>query len=66
MADHSKKQSRPQARSGNEQVLAYIKNVTEKIPASDLRAALEQFGELKYFDVSRPKVGATPLHLESF
>jgi hypothetical protein len=66
MAEHSKKQSRPQARSGNEQVLAYIKNVTEKIPASDLRAALEQFGELKYFDVSRPKVGTAPPHLESY
>jgi Nuclear transport factor 2 (NTF2) domain len=57
-ADHSKRQSRPQSRISSEgNVLGYIKNVTEKIEASKLRSSLEKFGEIKYFDVSRPRVG---------
>ena len=56
-ADHSKKQSRPQAKVGTESnALAYIKNVNEKIQASELRSELEKYGELKYFDVSRQRV----------
>lgn len=59
-ADHGRKQSKPQNKSTNEgNVLGYIKNVTEKIEASALRNTLEKCGELKYFDISRPKVGAT-------
>lgn len=46
-----------QPRTGDDQnVLAYIKNVTEKVDASLLRQALSQYGKLKYFDVSRQKV----------
>lgn len=57
MAEHSKKQNKPQPKSSAEQnALAYIKNVNEKIHASDLRAELEKYGELKYFDVSRQRV----------
>jgi Nuclear transport factor 2 (NTF2) domain len=58
-ADHGKKQIRPQTKTGSESnVLGYIKNVTEKIEASKLRSALEKYGEIKYFDVSRPRVSA--------
>ncbi|RHZ68162.1 hypothetical protein CDV55_103151 [Aspergillus turcosus] len=50
--DHKKTQSR----AGEEQnVLAYIKNVNEKVDASLLKQTLSRFGKLKYFDVSRPK-----------
>lgn len=60
MADHSKKQSRPQNKGTLEgNVLGYIKNVTDKIEASKLRSALEKYGEVKYFDVSRPRVSTT-------
>lgn len=38
--------------------LAYIKNVNEKVDARLLREALEKYGELKYFDVSRPRVSS--------
>ena len=56
-AEHSKKQNRPQAKVGTEpNALAYIKNVNEKIQASELRSELEKYGELKYFDVSRQRV----------
>lgn len=58
MADHGKKQNKPQAKTPTTEpnALAYIKNVNEKIAASDLRAELEKHGELKYFDVSRQRV----------
>ncbi|EAW14689.1 NTF2 and RRM domain protein [Aspergillus clavatus NRRL 1] len=50
--DHKKSQSR----AGEEQnVLAYIKNVNEKVDASLLKQTLSRFGKLKYFDVSRQK-----------
>jgi hypothetical protein len=56
-ADHGKK-GKPQNKAAPEGVvLAYIKNVNEKVDARILREVLESFGELKYFDVSRPKVG---------
>lgn len=54
-ADHGKKQNRPQQRT--EQHLAYVKNVTNKVDEPLLRTALEKFGTLKYFDVSRSKAG---------
>lgn len=55
-ADHGKKQSRPQNRAEAEgNVLGYIKNVTENIEAIKLRTTLEKYGEIKYFDVSRPR-----------
>ncbi|CAL5872250.1 uncharacterized protein PFLUO_LOCUS6511 [Penicillium psychrofluorescens] len=51
-SDHKKTQSR----AGEEQtVLAYVKNVTDKVDASLLKQTLSRFGKLRYFDVSRPK-----------
>ena len=56
-AEHSKKSNRPQNKVVSEgTTLAYIKNVNEKVDARVLREILENFGELKYFDVSRPRV----------
>lgn len=55
-ADHKKTQSR----AGEEQtVLGYIKNVTDKVDANQLKQTLSRFGKLKYFDVSRAKVRAS-------
>lgn len=53
-AGHDHKKSQP--RTGEETVLAYIKNVNDKVDASLLKQVLSRFGKLKYFDVSRPKV----------
>lgn len=45
-----------QPRAGEDQnVLAYIKNVNDKVDANLLKQTLSRFGKLKYFDVSRPK-----------
>ncbi|KAL2828138.1 hypothetical protein BJY01DRAFT_133173 [Aspergillus pseudoustus] len=53
-AGHDHKKS--QARSAEDQnVLGYIKNVTEKVDANLLRQTLSRFGKLKHFDVSRQK-----------
>lgn len=61
MADHSKKSNRPQNRVVSDgTTLAYIKNVNEKVDARILREVLEQFGDLKYYDVSRPRVSYLP------
>ena len=57
--DSSKRQGRQQSMSGspeNDNVLGYVKNVTEKVDASLLKSALLQYGKLVYFDVSRQKV----------
>ncbi|KAB5570658.1 NTF2 and RRM domain-containing protein [Coniochaeta sp. 2T2.1] len=56
----SKRQNRPVSISGpqetgREGAMAYIKYVTDKINADDLRAELTQYGELAYFDVNRTK-----------
>lgn len=51
--DHKKSQSRA---ADEQNVLAYIKNVTEKVDASLLKQTLSRFGKLKHFDVSRQKV----------
>ncbi|KAI9849663.1 MAG: hypothetical protein M1837_002788 [Sclerophora amabilis] len=56
--DHTKRQARPQSISGvgeKETIMAYVKNVTDKVPTDALRSALHNFGELAYFDISRPK-----------
>ncbi|KAI9874216.1 MAG: hypothetical protein M1823_007737, partial [Watsoniomyces obsoletus] len=50
-----KGKSAPQAKAAEANVLAYIKNVNEKVDARTLREVLERYGELKYFDVSRPR-----------
>lgn len=57
--DSAKRQNRQQSMSGNtdkENVLGYVKNVTDKVDASLLKEALLEHGKLVYFDVSRPKV----------
>ncbi|OAP63269.1 hypothetical protein AYL99_02496 [Fonsecaea erecta] len=55
-ADHSKKSNRPPNRAVSEGItMAYIKNVNDKVDARILREVLEKYGELKYFDVSRPR-----------
>ena len=57
--DNSKRQGRQQSMSGSpekDNVLGYVKNVTEKVDASLLKSALLQYGRLVYFDVSRQKV----------
>nr|KAK5448492.1 hypothetical protein LTR18_001580 [Exophiala xenobiotica] len=54
-ADGGKK-GKPQNKATPEgTVLAYIKNVNDKVDARILREVLESHGELKYFDVSRPR-----------
>ena len=58
-SDNSKKQGRQQSQSGSgnqENVLGYVKNVTDKVDASILKTTLAHYGKLVYFDVSRPKV----------
>lgn len=57
--DSSKRQNRQQSISSNidkDHVLGYVKNVTDKVDASLLKAALTEHGKLVYFDVSRQKV----------
>ncbi|OCT49218.1 NTF2 and RRM domain protein [Cladophialophora carrionii] len=55
-AEHSKKSNRPQNKAASDGItLAYIRNVNEKVDARILREVLESFGELKYYDVSRPR-----------
>lgn len=49
--DHKKTQSR-----GGDNVQGYIKNVNDKVDASLLRQTLNGFGNIKHFDVNRPKV----------
>lgn len=57
--DHARRQSRPQSSSGvgeRDKVLAYVKNVTEKVSSDALREVLLQYGDLTYFDISRQRV----------
>ena len=64
--DGAKRQNRQQSISGNvdkDNVLAYVKNVTEKVDASILKEALMEHGKLVYFDVSRQKVRRNAVHL---
>lgn len=46
--------------SNQENTLAYVKNVNEKVDAAILKATLAEFGKLVYFDVSRQKVKKNP------
>jgi hypothetical protein len=58
-AEHTRKQSRAHnapAVSQDGRVRAFVKNVTEDVEAEALKSLLSKFGELVYFDVSRPKV----------
>ena len=60
--DNVKRQARQQSNSVSgaagekTNILGYVKNVTEKVDAAELRNALNQYGKLEYFDVSRQKV----------
>ncbi|KAK0674246.1 hypothetical protein QBC41DRAFT_51936 [Cercophora samala] len=56
----TKRQSRAQptaaaAQPEKEGTLAYIKFVTDKVKEADLKATLEAFGEVVYFDINRTK-----------
>ncbi|MCJ1437358.1 hypothetical protein MMC27_006745 [Xylographa pallens] len=59
--DTGKRQGRQQSNSvsggtserGN--ILGYVKNVTERVDAAELKNTLNQYGKLEYFDVSRQK-----------
>lgn len=51
---HSNSISSGAAEKGN--ILGYVKNVTEKVDAAELKSVLHQYGKLEYFDVSRQKV----------
>ncbi|EOO04442.1 putative ntf2 and rrm domain-containing protein [Phaeoacremonium minimum UCRPA7] len=55
----SKRQNRPQSISApppeKEGTMGYVKYVTEKVKADDLKAALASYGELIYFDINRSK-----------
>ncbi|KMU86389.1 NTF2 and RRM domain-containing protein [Coccidioides immitis H538.4] len=42
-------------RGRDDNVLAYIKNVNDKVDAALLKQTLQRFGKLKYFDVSRQR-----------
>jgi len=58
-SDHAKRQNRPQSVSGpieKEGTMGYVRNVTDAVNAEELRAALNSYGELVYFDVNRSKV----------
>ena len=64
-SDNSKKQGRQHSQSvsgSQENVLGYVKNVTDKVDASILKTTLAQYGKLVYFDVSRPKVRSKTAH----
>lgn len=57
--ENAKRQNRQHSVSGNlekDNVLAYIKNVNDRVDAASLKATLQQYGKIVYFDVSRPKV----------
>ncbi|KAK4650400.1 hypothetical protein QC762_707110 [Podospora pseudocomata] len=56
----TKRQSRAQpaaaaTQTEKEGTLAYIKFVTDKVKEADLKATLEAFGEVVYFDINRTK-----------
>lgn len=57
--NHNRSQSRqaPVQQEQGPQSRGYIKNVHEGFDINELRAHLEQFGELTYFDIARQKVG---------
>ncbi|KAE8145730.1 hypothetical protein BDV25DRAFT_170275 [Aspergillus avenaceus] len=50
--DHKKTQSRA---NDDQNVMGYIKNVTDKVDSNLLKQTLSRFGKLKHFDVSRAK-----------
>lgn len=57
--ENQKKQNRPTSMSAppeKECTMGYVRNVTEKVEAEELRTVLGSFGDLIYFDVNRHKV----------
>jgi len=62
--NHNRQQSRQvNAQEQGPQNRAYVKNVYESVDGAELKARLEQFGEITYFDISRPKVSLAPQNL---
>ncbi|QDS72023.1 hypothetical protein FKW77_002101 [Venturia effusa] len=59
-ADHNRSKSRPQAPivGPDGKVRAFIKNVYASVDAEELKAHLNKFGELVYFDINRAKNSA--------
>lgn len=59
-SDNAKRQNRPQSISAavpeDKGTMGYVRNVTEKVDADELKAALSAHGQLIYFDVNRGKV----------
>ncbi|KAG8526755.1 uncharacterized protein KY384_008184 [Bacidia gigantensis] len=56
--DNKQRQGRQHSQSvssSQDNVLGYVKNVTDKVDASILKTTLASFGKLAYFDVSRQK-----------
>lgn len=54
----AKRQNRPQAvaePAQKEGTMGYVRNVTEGVKAEDLRSALNNYGEVVYFDINRQK-----------
>lgn len=65
-SENKKQQGRQHSQSvssGQDNVLGYVKNVTEKVDASILKETLNHFGKLVYFDVSRQKVCSSSLSM---
>ena len=61
--DNKQRQGRQHSQSvssNQDNVLGYVKNVTDKVDASLLKEKLSSFGRLAYFDVSRLKVIHSP------
>ncbi len=58
--ENGKRQGRQQPTSGSNEkgnvTLGYVKNVTERVNASELRETFLKYGKLTYFDVSRQRV----------
>jgi hypothetical protein len=62
-ASHKKDQSRAQNQgppADPDQKRAYLKNVYSQVDEAALRAALGEFGEVEYIDISRGKVSSPP------
>ena len=58
-SENNKKQGRQHSQSvsaNQNNVLGYVKNVTQKVDESILRSTLSQYGKLVYFDVNPSKV----------
>lgn len=56
-ADHNRRQARqPPVAPADDNTLAFIKNVNEKVDSGLLRQTLQRFGKVKYYNVNRQQV----------